>query len=108
MCCQEKLQLHKYLKDNVKVMITYEGTKLSSRFQVKDQRKFEHRNDARYCCKCPENDFDDFYIGETDRRISIIELLITIREIKILILYNMHKIRNTYTCLGKRFYYFKQ
>ena len=23
-----------------------------------------------YCCKCPENDCDDFYIGETDRRIS--------------------------------------
>ena len=23
-----------------------------------------------YCCKCPENDCDDFYIGEADRRIS--------------------------------------
>ena len=23
-----------------------------------------------YCCKYPENDCDDFYIGETDRRIS--------------------------------------
>ena len=22
-----------------------------------------------YCCECPENDCDDFYIGETDRRI---------------------------------------
>ena len=29
-------QLNKYLKDDVKVMITYQGTKLSSRFQVKD------------------------------------------------------------------------
>ena len=23
-----------------------------------------------YCCKYPENNCDDFYIGETDRRIS--------------------------------------
>ena len=63
-------QLHKHFKDYVKVMITYQGTKLSSRFQVKDRTKFEHRNDVVYCCKCPENDCDDFYIGETDRRIS--------------------------------------
>ena len=33
-------QLNKHLKDDVKVMITYQGTKLSSRFQVKDQTKF--------------------------------------------------------------------
>ena len=63
-------QLNKHLKDDVKVMITYQRTNLSSRFQVKDQTKFEHRNDVVYCCKCPENDCDDFYIGETDRRIS--------------------------------------
>ena len=29
-------QLNKHLKDDVKVMITYQGTKLSSRFQVKE------------------------------------------------------------------------
>ena len=63
-------QLNKHLKDDVKVMITYQGTKLSSRFQVKDQTKFEHRNDIVYCCKCPENDCHDYYIGETDRQIS--------------------------------------
>ena len=63
-------QLNKHLKDDVKVMITYQRTKLSSRSQVKEQTKFEHRNDVVYCCKCPENDCDDFYIGETDRRIS--------------------------------------
>ena len=48
----------------------YRGPKLSSRFQVKDQTKFEHGNDVAYFCKCPENDCDDFYSGETDRRIS--------------------------------------
>ena len=49
-------QLHKHMKDDVKVMMTYQGTKFSSRFQVKDQTKFEHRNDVVYCCKCPEYD----------------------------------------------------
>ena len=72
-------QLNKHFKDEVKVMITYQGTKLSSRFQVKEPTKFEHRNDVVYCCKCTENDCDDFYIGEIDRQ----ELLIIIREIKI-------------------------
>ena len=46
----------------------YQRTKLSSRFQVKDQTKFERRNVIVYFCKCPENDCHDFYIGETDRR----------------------------------------
>ena len=53
-------------------MITYQRTKLSSRFQIKDQTKFEHRNgnDTSYCCRFTENIFDDFYIGENDTRIS--------------------------------------
>ena len=51
-------------------MIMYQGTQLSSRFQAKDQAKFEHWIDVVYYCKCPENDCDDSYIGETDRRIS--------------------------------------
>ena len=37
-------------------MITYQGTKLSSRFEFKDQTKFEFKNDKVYCRKCPEND----------------------------------------------------
>ena len=63
-------QLHKHLKGDVKVMITCQGTKLSSRFQVKVQTKLTHRNDLVFCFKYPENVCDDFYIGETDRRIS--------------------------------------
>ena len=55
-------QLNKHLKDDVKVMMTYQGTKLPSRFQFKYQTKFEHRNHVVYSCKCPENDCDDFYI----------------------------------------------
>ena len=69
---QRAPQLHKYLKDDLKVMIPHQNTKLSSRFQIKDQTKFEHRNrnNAAYRCKWTENVFDDFYIGQTDTRIS--------------------------------------
>ena len=66
------------MKDDIKVMITYQVTKPSSRSQVKDQTKFEHRNDVVYCCKCPENDCVDFFIGETEGNYQT-ELLIIIR-----------------------------
>ena len=49
-------QLNKHLKDDVNVMITYQKNKFASMFQVKDQTKFEYRNDIVYCYKCPEND----------------------------------------------------
>ena len=42
-------QLHKNLKDDVKVKITNQGTKLSSRFHAKNQTKFEYKNDVVYC-----------------------------------------------------------
>ena len=58
------------MKDDVKVMITYQGTKPLSRFQVKHQTELKHRNNVVYCCKYHENDYDDFYNGKTDRRIS--------------------------------------
>ena len=86
-------QLHKHLKDDVKVKITNQGTKLSSRFHTKNQTKFEYKNDVVYCWKCPENgcmiSILDILIGKYQR-----ELLLTIREINIHILCNIHKIRN--------------
>ena len=59
-----------------------------------------------YFCKCPENNCDDGYIGETIGEYQK-ELLITVREIKIFILYNIHKIQNRHM-FRKQFYYFKQ
>ena len=86
-------QLHKHLKDDVKVKITNQGTKLSSRFHAKNQTKFEYKNNVVYCWKCTENgcmiSILDILIGKYQR-----ELLLTIREINIHILYNIHKIRN--------------
>ena len=76
-------------------MMMYQGTKRSSRFQVKDQTKFEHTNDTVYCWKNPENDYHGFYIGEADSQISE-RIIDHKREIKIKILYNMLKITNTH------------
>ena len=76
-------------------MMMYQGTKRSSRFQVKDQTKFEHTNDTVYCWKSLENDCHGFYIGEANSQISE-RIIDHIREIKIKILYNMLEIRNTY------------
>ena len=63
-------ELHKHLQDDVKVMITYQGTKLSSRFKSKIKQNLNIGMLVVYCCKCPENDCDDFYIRKTDRQIS--------------------------------------
>ena len=41
-------QLNRHLKHDVKLMIMYQGTKLSTVFQMNDQAKFEHWNDLLY------------------------------------------------------------
>ena len=41
-------QLNRHLKNDVKLMIMYQGTKLSTVFQINDQTKFEHWNDLLY------------------------------------------------------------
>ena len=88
-------QLNKHPKDDVKVMITYQGTKLSSRFQVKDQTKFELRNDVCIVANTLKTivmiSIMEKLIGEYQKVLSI-----KIREIKTHIHYNMHKIRNTH------------
>ena len=87
-------QLLKHLKDYVKVMITNQGTRHSSRFQVKDQTKYEHKTDVVYWCKCLKNDSDDFYIRETDRQISE-RIIDHNKRGKIHIPYNMHTVGKT-------------
>ena len=48
-----KKQLKKSILSNVKTCITYEGTKLSTHFPVKDRTKFEHRHNIVYFSRCP-------------------------------------------------------
>ena len=34
-------------------MVIYQGTKLSAKFNIKDQTKFQHKNNILYYNKCP-------------------------------------------------------
>ena len=50
--------------------VVFTGSKLSSKFQVKDRAIFSHNHDIIYHGSSPENVCPDNYIGETARRIS--------------------------------------
>ena len=50
--------------------VVFTGSKLSSKFQVKDRTIFSHNHDIFYQGKCPENSCPDNCAGETARRIS--------------------------------------
>ena len=65
-----KKELQKRIPSNVKTCITYEDTKLSTQFPVKDRTKFEHRHNVVYFSRCPKATCNDIYVGETDRRIK--------------------------------------
>ena len=65
-----KKQLKKRIPSNVKTCITYEGTKLSTQFPVKDRTKFEHRHNIVYFSYCANATCNETYVGETDRRIK--------------------------------------
>ena len=58
-----KKQIRKLLPENVKAQVTYTGTKLDTCFNLKDQTKFEHKNDFIYYGKCPVEECPDNYIG---------------------------------------------
>ena len=53
---------------NTKTCAVYSGTKLSSKFQLKDQTKKDHQHDLVYYEKCPEEQGTEDYTGETGRR----------------------------------------
>ena len=65
-----KRQVKKSILLNVKTCITYEGTKLSTQFLVKDRTKFEHRHNIVYFSCCPNVTCNETCVGETDRRIK--------------------------------------
>ena len=65
-----KIQIRKLLPENVKAQVTYTDTKLGTYFNLKDQTKFEHKNDIIYHGNCPVEECPDNYIGETKRRMS--------------------------------------
>ena len=54
---------------NIEKCIAYSGTKLSSKFQLKDQTKKVHQHDEVYYAKCPEEQCTEDYTGEIGRRL---------------------------------------
>ena len=46
------------------------GTKLSSKFNIKDKISKEHNHDLIYKSQCPNLNCDETYMGEIERRFS--------------------------------------
>ena len=70
---EEKILINKFstqiLPCNVKTCISFSGTKLSSKFQLKDQTNKDHEHDLVFYAKCPEEQCTEDYTGETKRRL---------------------------------------
>ena len=61
--------LTRVLPCNVQTCTAHSGTKLTSKFQVKDQTKKTHQHDVVYYAKCPEEQRTEDYTGGTSRRL---------------------------------------
>ena len=61
--------LSRKLPENVKPKIIYTGTKLQSKFNLKDGIPSANKHGVIYKVKCANENCDEFYIGETGRRL---------------------------------------
>ena len=62
-----KKQLKVNLPDDIKTMIGYRSTKLSTKFLVRDKTDFQHKHNVLYYGKCSNEGCKDDYVGETKR-----------------------------------------
>ena len=62
-------QVNRALPDDVKIMVSYTGKKLSTRFNMKDKTSFNHEHDIVYYANCPEESCRHGYLGESDKRV---------------------------------------
>ena len=62
-----KKQLKKNLPDDIKLMISYRSTKLSTKFPTKGKTYFQHKHNVVYYGKCPNEGYKDDYVGETKK-----------------------------------------
>ena len=60
----------KRVDERKKLEIIYTGTKLSSKFQIKDSTDKIHQHDLVYKVTCPNKECNATYIGETARRLN--------------------------------------
>jgi len=63
-------EISKCVKENTNVKVIYKSTKLSSFFNIKDKTSVHHSNDLVYRFRCPDENCDVSYIGETGRRFN--------------------------------------
>ena len=62
--------IQQILPNNGKTRITYTGTKLGTKFQIIDLTKNQYEfNGLIYYSKCPEQNCNEDYLGETGRRL---------------------------------------
>ena len=59
------------LPEDIKTMITYKSTRLSTNFPVREKTDFKHKNDVVYHSKYPNEGCKHDYIGNTNRRIYL-------------------------------------
>ena len=55
---------------NITCKIIYVGTKLASKFNIKDEIRKKHKHDLICKAQCPDLNCDETYIGEIGRRFS--------------------------------------
>ena len=65
-----KNTLKRCTQQNETFKVVYTGTKLGSCFNLKDKTKREHQQNVVYRASCPNENCQETYIGETQRRIS--------------------------------------
>ena len=65
-----KRRISKLLPPKINTQVAYTGKKISTRFNVKDESKFEHQHYVVYYADCPNEKCRENYIGESSRRIS--------------------------------------
>ena len=58
------------VSENIKIEVTYTGTKLGSQFNIKDPIPKMHNHDIIYHIVCLKNNCNEDYIGECARRLN--------------------------------------
>ena len=57
------------LPEQEEVALVLTGTRLGTKFNIKDKTSKEHRNDLTYSVVCPDRNCNEGYNGETGRRL---------------------------------------
>ena len=65
-----KKALKSKLPDNIVTKSAYMATRLRDKFNIKTKIVKEHHHDISYCVECPEENFNENYVGKTGLRLS--------------------------------------